>query len=251
MGCIQSRKVKSKKPSKEAIKQNEQDTPVNTEPVDTPVNKKDKTKLSKKDLRDIITNALEGDLKGYKVYGQDIPHETLEPTRLAEILEPTTVAEILEPTRVLEVRRNNIITVAPDNTGRFLTHGLLNTKYDLYAAVNRTTNRVVCLYQWEGLDHQILVTSPYIREPTNGSIIPCAEANITNALREIDPVRAVMEVLENIVTDDFKWVMDGGDNDFNIGAPGGRIFWRDIEGSRDIRLTDNDRIKLVLELEVV
>ena len=242
MGCIQSKKVKRKEPSKEAIKQNEQETPVNTEAVDTPVNKKDKKKLSKKDLRDIITNALEGDLKGYKVYGQDIPHETLE---------PTTVAEILDPTRVLEVRRNNIITVAPDNTGRFLTHGLLNTKYDLYAAVNRTTNRVVCLYQWEGLDNQILVTCPYIRDPTAGSIIPCAEANITNALNERDPVRAVMEVLENIVTDDFQWVMDGADNDFSIGAPGGRIFWRDIEGSRDIRLTDNDRIKLVLELEVV
>ena len=242
MGCTQSRNVKSKEPSKKSTKQNEQDTPVNTEPVDTPVNteavdtpvgKEGDTKLSKKDLRDIITNALEGDLKGYKVYGQDIP------------------PGILDPIRVLEVKRNNKITVTPDSTGTFLTHGLLNTKYDLYAAVNRTTNRVVFLYQWEALKDQIFVACPYIREPTDGSIIPCAEANITQALKEKDPVRAVMEVLEKIITDDFHWVMDGADNDFSIGASGTKIFWRDIEGSRDIRLTDNDKNKLVLELQVV
>ena len=53
--------------------------------------------------------------------------------------------------------------------------------------------------------------------------------------------------------------MDGPDNNFSISVPGEKIFWRDIEGSRDIRLTDNDsikltdngRIKLKLELVVV
>ena len=183
-------------------------------------------------IRGIITRALEESLMGYKVYGQAIP-----PGR--------------EHIRLLEVKRDNKITVTPDNTGTYLTYGLLNTKYDLYAAVDRTISRVVFLYQWKALKDQILVTCPYIREPTNGSIIPCVEANITNALKERDPVRAVMEALENIVTDDFRWVMHGSDNDFTISAPEEKIFWRDIEGSRDIRLTDNDRIKLVMNLEVV
>ena len=186
-----------------------------------------------------------------------MPHEILDRTRVAEKLEPTRVAEKLEPTRVLEVKgSDNKIIVTPDSTAKFLTHGLLNTKYDLYAAVNRTTNRVVFLYQWEALAKQIFVTCPYIpyiRDPNNGSRIHCAEVNITNALKERDPEKAVMEKLKNIITDDFHWVMDGGDYDFTLSAPepGGRIFWRDIEGSRDIKLTDNDRIKLVLRLEVV
>ena len=141
--------------------------------------------------------------------------------------------------------------MTPDNTGRFLTHGLLNTKYDLYVAVDRTTNRVVFLYQWEALKDQIFVTCPYSQEPTDGSIIPCAETDITNALKEEDPVRAVMQRLEKIITDDFKWAMDGPDNDFTISVPGEELFWRDIEGFRDIMLTDNDRIKLVMQLEVV
>ena len=233
MGCIQSRKVKSKKPSKKATKQNEQETRVDTEAVETRVDTEDETKLSKKDLRDIITNALEGELKGYKVYGQAIP------------------PGILEPIRVLKVKRHNEITVTPDSTGRFLTHGLLNTKYDLYAAVNRTINRVVFLYQWEALRDQIFVTCPYSQDPTDGSIIPCAETDITNALKEEDPERAVMHQLEKIITGNSEWVMDGPDNDFTISVPGEEMFWRDIEGFRNIMLTDNDRIKLVLELEVV
>ena len=57
------------------------------------------------------------------------------------------------------------------------------------------------------------MTCPYNREPTNGSIIPCVKANITNALKERDPVRAVMQQLEKIITDDFRWVMNGSDND--------------------------------------
>ena len=222
---------------------------------------------SQEKIRDIITRALEGSLIGYKVYERPMPHEILELTRLGENLEPTRVAEILEPTRVLEVKRSdNKIIVTPDSTGTFLTHGLLNTKYDLYAAVNpttnavnRTTHSVVFLYQWEALKDQIFVTCPYIPDPNAGSQIPCVVVNITNALRERNPVRAVMEVLEKIITDDFKWVMHGAVNDFTISAPEEKIFWRDIEGSRDIRptdndsirLTDNDSIKLVLELEVV
>ena len=198
----------------------------------------DNTELTGIGIRYIITRALEESLMGYKVYGQAIPPVILEPRRR-------------EPIRVLEVKRDNKITVTPDNTGTYLTYGLLNSKYDLYAAVNRITNRIVFLYQWEALDKQIFVTCPYIRDPTAGSIIPCVEANITNALQERYPVRAVMKVLENIVTDDFKWVMDGADNDFTISAPEEKIFWRDIKGSRDIRLTDNGSIKLVMNLEVV
>ena len=193
----------------------------------------DNTELTGVDIRGIITKALEESLMGYKVYGQAIP------------------PEILKPIRLLEVKRNNKITVTPDNTGTFLTHGLLPTKYDLYAAVNRIEKRIVFLYQWEALKDQIFVACPYIRDPTAGSIIPCVEANITNALQERYPVRAVMKVLEKITTDDFHWVMDGSDNDFTISAPGEKIFWRDVNGCRDIRLTDNGSIKLVLQLEVV
>ena len=193
----------------------------------------DNTELIGRDIRGIITRALEEFLKGYKVYGQAIP------------------PGILEPIRVLEVKRDNEIIVTPDDTGRFLTHGLLNTKYDLYPAVNRTTNRVVFLYQWKALKDQILVTCPYSQNPTDGSIIPCTETDITNALKEEDPERAVMQQLEKIITGNSEWAMDGPDNDFTISVPGEELFWRDIEGFREIMLTDNGRIKLVMLLEVV
>ena len=203
----------------------------------------DNTELTGGDIRGIITRALEEFLKEYKVYGQAIPPGSLEPIRR----EPTR----REPIRVLEVKRNPEITVTPDDTGTFLTHGLLKTKYDLYAAVDRTTNRVVFLYQWEALGDQILVTCPYSQNPTAGSIIPCAETDITNALKERDPEKAVMQRLEKIITGNSEWAMDGPDNDFTISVPGEEFFWRDIEGFRDIMLTDNDRIKLVMQLEVV
>ena len=142
------------------------------------------------------------------------------------------------------VKSNNKRFLTPDSTGTHLTHGVLNTKYYLYAAVDRTTKSVVCLYHWEGLDKKIFVTCPYSRDPTDGSVIPCAEIDITNALKEVDPEKAVMEELKKIITGDSKWDMDGTDNDFSISVPGGKIFWRDIKGSRGIKLTDNDSIKL-------
>ena len=198
----------------------------------------DNTELTRGDIRGIITRALEEFLKGYKVYGQAIPPVILEPTRR-------------EPIRVLEVKRNKDIIVTPDNTGRFLTHGLLNTKHDLYPAVNRTTNRVVFLYQWKALRDQILVTCPYSQDLTDGSIIPCTETDITNALKEEDPEKAVIQQLEKIITGNSEWAMDGPDNDFTISVPGEELFWRDIVGFRDIKLTVNGRIKLVMLLEVV
>ena len=113
------------------------------------------------------------------------------------------------------VKSNNKIILTPDSTGTFLTHGVLNTKYYLYTAVDRTTKSVVCLYHWEGLDKKIFVKCPYSRDPTDGSIILCLVVNITEALKEIrrDPVRTVMDLLKKILTHDFKWVMDGTDND--------------------------------------
>ena len=193
----------------------------------------DNTELTRREIIDIITRALERSLMGYELFEQAKP------------------PGMLKPIRVLEVKRSDKIIVIPDNTGTFLTHGLLNTKYDLFAAVDRTTKSVVFLYQWEALDKQIFVTCPYSRDPTAGSIIPCVIANITNALLRRDPVKAVMEVLEIIIADDFKWVMGGSDNDFSISAPEEKIFWGDIKGSRDIRLTNSGRIRLVMKLEVV
>ena len=236
MGCKVSSKVSPK--FSQPHQPRPKDIPIELDVTEecTVINERettDNTEFSGGRLRGIITKALEESLIGYKVYGQAIP------------------PGILKPTRLLEVKSDNKITVTPDNTGTFLTHGLLNTKYDLYAAVNRITNRIVFLYQWEALDKQIFVTCPYIRDPTAGSIIPCVEANITNALKERYPVRAVMKVLKKIITDGFKWVMDGADNDFTISAPGENIFWEDINGYRDIRLTDNGSIKLVMKLEVV
>ena len=181
---------------------------------------------AREDISGIITKALEGFLKGYKVHEQAIQRVKLNPTRK------------------LVVKSNNKRFLTPDSTGTFLTHGVLNTKYYLYAAVDRTTKSVVCLYHWEGLDKKIFVTCPYSRNPIDGSIIPCAEIDITKASKESDPVKAVMEELKKIITGDSKWDMHGADNDFTLSAPGGKIFWRDIEGSPGIKLTDNDSIKL-------
>ena len=201
----------------------------------------DNTELTGINIRGTITRALERSLKGYKVYEQ------------------TKQRRIPMSIRVLEVKRmDNKIIVTPDSTGTFLTYKLVNTKYDLYAAVDHTTNAVnhtthsvVFLYQWKALKDQIFVTCPYIPDPTAGFQIPCVVVNITNALREINPVRAVMEELKKIINDDAKWDMDGAVNDFTISAPGRKIFWEDFKGSRDIKLTDNDSIKLVMNLEVV
>ena len=188
----------------------------------------DNAQLVGVDIRGIITRALEESLKGYKVYGQAIP-----PGR--------------EPIRVLEVKRDNKITVTPDSTGKFLTHGLLKTKYDLYAAVNRTTHSVVFLYQWEE-NGKIKVTWPYFRDPTDGSIIPCVTVDITQPLKGSDPVKAVMAELKKILKDGFEWDMHGADNDFTISP---KIYWREIDESSDIKLTYNDSIKLVMKLELV
>ena len=189
----------------------------------------DNTELIGIDIRGIITRALEESLKGYKVYGQAIPPENLKPTRL------------------LEVKRNNKITVTPDSTGTFLTHGLLHTQYDLYAAVNRTTHSVVFLYQWEE-NGKKKVTWPYFRDPTDGSIIPCVTVDITQALKGSDPVKAVMAELKKILKDGLEWDMHGADNDFTISP---KIYWRAIDESSDIKLTYNDSIKQVMKLELV
>ena len=195
------------------------------------------TELIGGDIRGIITKALKRSLKEYKVYGQAIP------------------PEILKPIRVLKVKKKTVMSVTPDNTGTSLTHGLLNTKYDLYAAVDSSTTpkSVAFLYQWEGLDKKILVTCPYSQDLTDGSIVHCAETDITNALKEEekDRVKAVMEQLERIISGNSKWVMAGPDNAFSISVPGRKMFWGDIEGSRDIKLTNSDKIKLVMQLEVV
>ena len=62
--------------------------------------------------------------------------------------------------------------------------------------------------------------------------------NITEALKEIrrDPIKAVMEELKKIITGDSKWDMHGGDNDFTLSAPGGKIFWRDIKCKPDLNI---------------
>ena len=97
---------------------------------------------------------------------------------------------------------------------------------------------------WEKLDH------------TSGVKLTGDSANklilkIQALKEEEDPEKAVMQQLEKIITGNSEWAMDGPDNDFTISVPGEEFFWRDIEGFRDIMLTDNDRIKLVMQLEVV
>ena len=189
----------------------------------------DNAEIIRGDIRSIITRALEESLMGYKVHGQAIP--------------PGGAL------RVLEVKRmDNKITVTPDSTGTSLTQGLLNTKYDLYAAVDSTTHSVVFLYQWKTLKGQIFVACPYFQEATDGSIVPCAKVDITQALNGSDPVKAVMAELKKILKDGFEWNMHGADNDFTISP---KIYWRDIDKSSDIKLTYNGSIKLVMKLELV
>ena len=121
----------------------------------------------------------------------------------------------------------------------------------MYPAVYRTNERVVFLYLCEDAQKKIFVACPYShRDLTNGSKIPCATVNITNALKEGDPVK-VMEEIKKIITDDAKWVMHGDVNDFSISVPGRRMFWGEIEECCDIRLTDNNRIKLIMMLDVM
>ena len=232
MGCKVSSKVSPK--FSQPHQPRPKDIPIELDVTEecTVINERettDNTEFSGGRLRGIITKALEESLKGYKVYGQAIPPENLKPTRL------------------LEVKGNNKITVTPDSTGKFLTHGLLPTKYDLYAAVNRTTHSVVFLYQWEE-NGKIKVKGPYFRDPTDGSIIPCVTVDIKQALKGSDPVKAVMAELKKILKDGIEWDMHGADNDFTISP---KIYWRDIEESSDIKLTYNDSIKLVMKLELV
>ena len=188
-----------------------------------------------KDKRGIITKALEELPNGYKVYGQAKP------------------PGILKPTRVLEVKKKTDMSVTPNSAGTSLTHGLLHTKYDLYAAVDSSTTpkSVVFLYQWKALKDQIFVTCPYSKDPTDGSKIPCKETNITNALKEKDPEKAVMKQLKKIIAGNSEWVMDGPDHDFSISVAEMKMFWRDIEGSREIKLTTTEGQKLKLKLEVM
>ena len=198
----------------------------------------DNTERNRIKIRDniTITKALEEHLNGYKVYESSVQRCTLQ-----------------YPIRVLLVKRNDIISITPNEEGKGLKHKRSNTRYQLYAAVNDTAKSVVFLYQWCN-GGKTNVSSPYHLTATSDSIIPCRVEDITYELKEENnenAVRKVKTILKRIIEENNKWDMQGTVYDFSIRVPKEKIFWRDIGRSRDIRLTDNGSRKLILFLEEI
>ena len=196
----------------------------------------DNTEHTGRDVEYIITRALEEHLNGYKEYEKSVQRCAFQ-----------------NPIRVLFVKRNDIISITPNEEGKGLKHERSNIRYQLYAALNDSGKSVVFLYQWcnDGKTH---VSSPYHLTATPDSIIPCRVEDITYELGEENnenAVRKVKTILERIIEENNKWEKQGTVYDFSICVPGGKIFWRDIGRSRDIRLTDNGRRKLILFLDEI
>ena len=189
-----------------------------------------------RDVEYIITRALEEHLNGYKVYESSVQRCTLQ-----------------YPIHVLFVKRDDRISITPNEEGKGLIHERSNTRYQLYAAVNDTAKSVVFLYQWCN-GGKTNVSSPYHLTSTSDSIIPCRVEDITYELKEENnenAVRKVKTILERIIDENNKCEKQGTVYDFSIRVPGGKMYWRDIGRSRDIRLTDNGSRKLILLLDEI
>ena len=196
----------------------------------------DNTEHTGRDVEYIITRALEELLNGYKVYERSVQRCAFQ-----------------NPIRVLFVKRNDRISITPNEEGKGPKHKRSNTRYQLYAAVNDSGKSVVFLYQWCN-DGKTNVSSPYHLTSTADSIIPCRVEDITYELKEENnenAVRKVKTILERIIDENNKWDKQGTVYDFSIRVPKEKIFWSDIGRSRDIRLTDNDSRKLILLLDEI
>ncbi|KAI6646331.1 hypothetical protein LOD99_9283 [Oopsacas minuta] len=189
-----------------------------------------------------------------------LPNHTVDTFELPE-------ANSLGDPVVMQVLRIGTVRITPDPFGVYLAYGTPQTRYTLYRATNNANPfEKKYLYQWE-TRRRTLVTSPFHEPiPTQGSRVPCATSDITDALMDKHPIEAIVKVLGTIKSNrmainngldgpDFSWRQSGPDFNFTVSVPDYKSLWEDINESRlgaqpkpGIRLTGYENNKLRLKL---
>ena len=95
----------------------------------------------------------------------------------------------------MKVLNNPLLSVFPDMAGTTLVYGASAPVYKLLTGTNTRTRRFV--YQWT-TNVGVFITSPYhSNERRTGPNVPCAlPVDIRKALKDPNPVEAVVEILE-------------------------------------------------------